>query len=389
MDVPLEPDRPHAVGRDDVMAMLRGVIDPELHENIVDLGMVRDAAVATDGTVEVEIALTVASCPLRSQIEADVRSKLDGLPGVSGVAIRVGAMDADEKAALMSRARLRARDDAAPTQVPATTRVVSVSSGKGGVGKSTTTVNLATALRDRGFTVGVMDADIWGYSVPRMLGIEGRLEARNGMIVPHEARGLKVVSMGNLVDTEDTALMWRGLVLTKAVEQFLHDVAWGEMDYLVVDMPPGTGDVQMGLARMLPQAEMLVVTTPQGVAQKVAARAGGMARRSHMKVVGVVENMSGFTCEHGTHYPLFGEGGGVALADALGVPLLAQVPLDPAAVSGGDSGTPVVELAPESPASAAYRELARRLSVELVPPPDMSGCTARIEELLARATDID
>lgn len=377
------------VTRDDVLAMLRGVIDPELHENIVDLGMVRDATVTSAGVVEVEIALTVASCPLRSQIEADVESKLDGLPGVSRVAIRVGAMDAEEKAALMSRARLRARDEAGETQVPATTRVVSVSSGKGGVGKSTTTVNLAVALRDRGFTVGVMDADIWGYSVPRMLGVDGRLEARDGMIVPHEAGTLKVVSMGNLVDTEDTALMWRGLVLTKAVEQFLHDVAWGAMDYLVIDMPPGTGDVQMGLARMLPQAEMLVVTTPQRVAQKVAARAGSMARRSHMKVVGVVENMSGFTCDHGTRYDLFGEGGGAALAEDLGVPLLAQVPLDPAAVAGGDSGMPVVELAPGSPAAAAYRELARVLSVELMPPPDMSGCTARIEEQLARAAGTD
>ncbi|MFN8105498.1 MAG: P-loop NTPase [Acidimicrobiia bacterium] len=366
----------------DVVAMLRGVVDPELGDNIVDLGMVRDVHVDTDGRVEVEIALTVAACPLRTQIETDVRSKLDGLPGVTGVDLRMGAMDADEKSALMSRARLRARDDAAPTQVPPTTRVVAVSSGKGGVGKTTTAVNLAVALRDRGFTVGVMDADIWGFSVPRMLGVEGRLGARDGKIVPHETDGLKVVSMGNLVEEEGTALMWRGLVLARAVEQFLHDVAWGEMDYLVVDMPPGTGDVQMGLARMLPQAEMLVVTTPQLVAQRVAARAGSMARRSHMKVVGVVENMSGFTCEHGTHYDLFGSGGGEALAAELGVPLVARVPLDPATVTGGDLGTPVVETAPESPAATAYRELACRIAEELMAPPDMAGCTARIKELL-------
>jgi len=364
--------------------MLRGVVDPELHENIVDLGMVRSVDVGPDGTAVVEIALTVASCPLRSQIETDVRSKLEGLPGVSGVDLRVGAMDAHEKAELMSRARMRARDDAAPTQVPSTTRVVSVSSGKGGVGKSTTSVNLAVALKDRGFTVGVMDADIWGFSVPRMLGVEGRLSARDGKIVPSVVDGLKVVSMGNLVDEEDTALMWRGLVLTKAVEQFLRDVAWGDMDYLVVDMPPGTGDVQMGLARMLPQAEMLIVTTPQVVAQKVAARAGSMARRSHMKILGVVENMSGFTCEHGSHYDLFGTGGGDALAGDLGVPLLAQVPLDPAALSGGDAGVPIVHLAPESPAAAAYRELARRISEELMAPPDMTSCTARIQAHLAR-----
>lgn len=364
--------------------MLRGVMDPELHDNIVDLGMVRSTDVTVAGAVTVEIALTVASCPLRSQIEADVRSKLAGLPGVTTVELRVGAMDAEEKAELMSRARLRARDDAPATQVPPTTRVVAVSSGKGGVGKTTTSVNLAVALRDRGFTVGVMDADIWGFSVPRMLGIEGRLTASDGMILPHVSDGLKVVSMGNLVDEEDTALMWRGLVLTKAVEQFLHDVAWGEMDYLVVDMPPGTGDVQMGLARMLPQAEMLVVTTPQRVAQKVAARAGSMARRSHMKIVGVVENMSGFTCEHGAHYDLFGTGGGDELAADLGVPLVASIPLDPSTVAGGDDGIPVVELAPDSPAASAYRELARLLAVELMPPPDMSGCTARIKDYLSR-----
>lgn len=364
--------------------MLRGVVDPELHDNIVDLGMVRDVGVSEDGKVDVEIALTVAACPLRTQIETDVRSKLDGLPGVTGVALRMGEMDAEEKAALMSRVRMRARDDAAPTQVPPTARVVAVSSGKGGVGKTTTAVNLAVALRERGFTVGVMDADIWGFSVPRMLGVEGRLSAHKGKIVPHETDGLKVVSMGNLVEEEGTALMWRGLVLAKAVEQFLHDVAWGDMDYLVVDMPPGTGDVQMGLARMLPQAEMLVVTTPQVVAQKVAARAGSMARRSHMKVVGVVENMSGFTCEHGTHYDLFGSGGGDALAEELGVPLIARVPLDPATVAGGDHGSPVVVAAPDSPAATAFRELARRIAEELMAPPDMTSCTARIREYLSR-----
>jgi len=376
MSRPLNPD--------DILATLRGVIDPELGVNVVDLGMIRHVDVDPDGMVTVEVALTVASCPLRSQIESDVRARVESVPGVSEVELRIGAMTPDDKAELMARARRAARDQAPPTQVPPTTRVIAVSSGKGGVGKSTTAVNLATALSQKGLAVGIMDADIWGFSVPRMLGVEGRLTAEAGKIVPLAVPafpGMKVVSMGNLVDDEETALMWRGLVLTRAVEQFLHDVAWGNMDYLVVDMPPGTGDVQMGLARMLPQAEMLLVTTPQGVAQKIAARAASMARRSHMPILGVVENMSGFTCDHGTHYDLFGSGGGHTLAEALGVPLVAQIPLDPATLAGSDSGRPVVGSDTESPAAVAYRELATKIVDELLPPVDMAGCTARLDAL--------
>ncbi len=367
---------------EDVYGALRGVIDPELHDNVVDLGMIRDVRIE-GGTAHVGVALTVASCPLRAQIEQDVRSKVAGIPGIETVDVSVSSMSAEEKAALMSRARWKAREGAAPTEIPATTRVLAVSSGKGGVGKSTTAVNLALALRDRGFEVGVLDADIWGFSIPRMLGVAGRLVGADGKIAPLTAGGLKVVSTGLLVESEDSALMWRGLMLAKAVEQFLHDVRWGSMDYLVVDMPPGTGDVQMALARLLPQAEMLVVTTPQIAAHKVAARVAHMARRSHMKVTGVVENMSGFTCDHGTHYDVFGTGGGDALARDLDVPLLARVPLDPAIVAGGDEGAPVLLSAPDGPAAAAYRELGRRVAEDVLPPVEMAGCSARMDEILS------
>ena len=250
---------------DDVRRMLAGVIDPELHASIVDLGMVDDVRVGADGAVAVTVALTTAGCPLRVQIRQDVESKVRGLPGVSAVKVEYGEMTKEQKSAAMQRARFNAREQAAPTEVPSTTRVLAIASGKGGVGKSSVTVNLAAALAARGLTVGVLDADIWGFSVPRMLGVEGRLGGSDGKIEPNVlAVGdglLKIVSMGFLVDDESTALMWRGLILTKALEQFLTDVRWGDMDYLLVDMPPGTGDVQMGLSRMLPQAEMLVVTT--------------------------------------------------------------------------------------------------------------------------------
>jgi ATP-binding protein involved in chromosome partitioning len=247
--------------------------------------------------------------------------------------------------------------------------------------------------------VGVLDADIWGFSVPRLLGIEERMEARRfegvekPKIVPNERRIgeglLKVVSTGFLVE-EGTALMWRGLMLTKAVEQFLRDVHWGELDYLLIDMPPGTGDVQMGLARMLPSTDLVIVTTPARAAQKVAQRAADMARRSFLRVVGVVENMSAFTCEHGTSYALFGEGGGQALADDIGAPLLGQVPLEPAVAAGGDAGAPVA-IAGDGPAAVAFREIAARLVGEIAPPtpdePDMAGCSARLLAAVDAALD--
>ena len=371
--------------------MLEAVIDPELHASIVDLGMVRDVDVDVDGVVGIEIALTIAGCPLRTQIRQDVVSRVEGLPGVKGVEVRMGEMTAPERSDLMQRARRKAQERAPETEVSLSTRILAVASGKGGVGKSSVTVNLAAALAARGLTVGVLDADIWGFSVPRMLGVSGRLGGSEGKIEPNvlpvegaetlsgRKRGeVKVVSMGFLVDDEGTALMWRGLVLAKAVEQFLTDVRWGDLDYLLIDMPPGTGDIQMALSRLLPRAELVVVTTPALAAQKVAARVADMARRSHTKVVGVIENMSAFTCEHGQEYPLFGEGGGAALAEEIGAPLLARVPLEPAVAAGGDQGMPAALEHPEGPAGREFHELARVLATELMPPIEMAGCTARV-----------
>jgi ATP-binding protein involved in chromosome partitioning len=368
--------------RDDIEAALRGVIDPELNADIVELGMVGDISV-NGPDVSIGVALTIAACPMRDQIENDVVRKVTAIPGIETVSVNVTAMDGDQRSELMSKVRLRAREHAEPTMINPQTRVIAVSSGKGGVGKSSLSVNLALAIAAMGHRTGLLDADIWGFSVPRMLAsIDERLEAdEDRKIRPLRVAGLEVVSTGLLLDDEDTALMWRGLMLSKALEQFLTDVSWSpDLGYLVIDMPPGTGDVQMALSRMLPQAEMVVVTTPQRAAQKVAARVADMARRSHMPVVGVVENMSGFTTEDGRHYALFGSGGGSELADQLGVPLLGQVPLDPNVVDGGDEGRPVVTADPDGPAGAAIRSIASRL-VELVPPAAADTCTARIAVL--------
>ena len=381
---------------DDIMTLLRGVIDPELGSDIVDLGMAKGVEVDPDGAVRVTVALTTAGCPLRAQIQKDVKARVAGMPGVASVKITWTELTADEKAATMARARWNAREDAPDTTVPATTRVVAVASGKGGVGKSSVTVNLAAALAARGLAVGVLDADIWGWSVPRMLGVEGRLESdrpadggERRQIVPlHRDIGdghVEVVSMGLLVDDEETALMWRGLMLNRALQHFLEDVRWGDLDYLLIDMPPGTGDVQMGLARMLPRAEMIVVTTPAVSAQKVAVRAVSMARRSFLRVAGVIENMSAFTCEHGTSYPLFGQGGGQTLADDAGVPLLGQVPLEPAVAAGGDAGRPVA--LGDGPAAEAFRAIADTIVTEAVPPVEMAGCSARMLDAAAAALD--
>ena len=372
---------------DDVRHALEGVIDPELNANIVELGMVRDVKIE-GGDVTVTVALTIAGCPLRAQIERDVESKVFGVPGVRTVSVQMGAMDQAERSELMSRARLKARQQAAPTQIPSSCRVVAVASGKGGVGKSTTAVNLAVALAGRGYQVGLLDADIWGFSTPRMLGVSGRLGATDGKIEPLPVPlvtgpgSLRVVSTGLLVDDERQALMWRGLMLTKALEQFLKDVRWGDdLQYLVLDMPPGTGDIQMALARLLPQAELLLVTTPQIAAQQVAARAASMARRSYMKVMGVVENMSWFECDHGQRYDLFGTGGGASLAAELDIELLVQIPLDPSTRTGGDTGAPAVLSAPESPSARAYVDLAGRV-LDVLPPVEMTGCTGRMMKLL-------
>ena len=369
--------------QDDVLATLRGVVDPELGADIVELGMVNGVQVNDDGWVEVTVALTISGCPLRVQIRDDVVSKVSGLPGVTGVKVHFGEMNQEQRSAVMQRARKSAANRAPATEVPLTARVLAVASGKGGVGKSSVTVNLASALAARGFSVGVLDADIWGFSVPRMLGITVRLGAGDkGLIRPHEIEvgtgRLKVVSMGMVVDDEDKAIMWRGLMLAKALEEFLVKVAWGDLDYLLLDMPPGTGDVQMALGRILPRAEVLVVTTPALAAQKVAVRVADMARRSYLKVLGVIENMSTFTCDHGQTYALFGSGGGETLAEDLGVPLLAQVPLEPEVSAANDAGKPLSVAAPTSAAGSAFAAAADRIADDLLPPVDMAGCTARM-----------
>ena len=380
--------------REDVQGALRGVVDPELNDNVVDLGMVRDVRLGGGGAVEVVIALTTAGCPLRAQLRDDVVRRVGAVPGVRSVAVRMGEMIGEEKSTLMARARWKAREKAPETEIPATTRVVAISSGKGGVGKSSVTANLAVALASRGFVVGVLDADIGGFSIPRMLGVEGRVEAAGGKILPLEkAVGpglLRVVSMGSVEGTgEDEAVMLRGFMLNRAVQHFLEDVAWSapgarDMDYLLVDMPPGTSDVHMGLARMLPRAEVVIVTTPALAAQKVAARAADMARKGYLRVAGVVENMSAFVCDHGTSYALFGSGGGQRLADEVGVPLLGRVPLDPSVAAGGDAGEPAAVAGP-GPVADAFAAVADGL-VEVVPPVEMAGCTARMLDALAVAS---
>jgi ATP-binding protein involved in chromosome partitioning len=356
--------------------------------------MARGAEVADDGSVEVTLALTTAGCPLRAQLQHDVVARVESLPGVSDVRLRWTEMTAEQRASAMAKARWNITQRPENTSVPLAAKVILIASGKGGVGKSSVTVNLAAALAARGLTVGVLDADIWGFSVPRMLGVEGRLSgaAHEGkkQMLPIERRigdgVVRVVSMGFLVDSEETPLMWRGLMLNRGVQHFLQDVRWGDdLDYLLVDMPPGTGDVQMGVAKLLPRAEVIVVTTPARAAQKVAERAVGMARKSFLRVAGVIENMSAFQCEHGGTYALFGEGGGEQLAHDAGVPLLGAVPLEPSVSAGGDTGVPVAT--GEGPAAEAFRAIAAHIRDEAVPLAAMAGCSARMLDAAVAALD--
>jgi ATP-binding protein involved in chromosome partitioning len=383
-----EPALPTA---ENVYGMLRSVIDPELGTDIVELGMARAVRVDADGRVDVTIALTTSGCPLRAQIQRDVRTRVGGLPGVTGVHLTWEELDQEEKAAAMAKARFNVSQNAPETEIPVETRVLMVASGKGGVGKSSVTVNLAAALASRGFTVGVMDADIWGFSVPRMLGIDGRLggSPEVGKIDPIQLPVgdglLKVVSMGFLVENEESALMWRGLILNRAVQHFCEDVAWGPMDYLLIDMPPGTGDVQMGLAKRLPRAEMLVVTTPALAAQKVAIRVANMGRANYLRIVGVIENMSAYVSEDGQRHELFGAGGGSALAADIGAPLLGSIPLDASVAAAGDTGQPIA--LGEGPAADAYRSMVDLLVTEAAPPIEMAGCSARLLAAAEEALD--
>jgi len=389
-------DSTDAPSTDEVFAALRTVIDPELHVDIVSLGMVPGVTI-DEGIVTVSVKLTIGGCPLRAEIKREIQDRVGVHPGVDEVRIDWGEMTPEERSEVMGRARRAAQESAPETAVPSSCRVIAVASGKGGVGKSSVTVNLAAGLAARGLTVGVLDADIWGFSVPRLLGMSDRMEASEvdgrPRIIPNRRTvgegTLEVVSTGFLVE-ESTALMWRGLMLTKAVEQFLNDVAWGDLDYLLIDMPPGTGDVQMGLARMLPRTEMLIVTTPARAAQKVAQRAADMARRSFLPVIGVVENMSAFVCDQGKSYALFGSGGGAELSDDIGAPLLASIPLEPRLAAGGDSGEPVV-IDGDGPSAEVLRALVERIAEEVAPARaddiDMSGCSARLLDAVAAALD--
>lgn len=378
----------------DVMGALRGVIDPELGRDIVELKMARSAVINPSGHVVVTIALTTSGCPLRAQIQRDAKARIESLPGVSKATFNWDVMTGDQKTETMDIVRRRASEDATETAIPATTRVLAIASGKGGVGKSSVTANLAAALANQGLNVGVIDADIWGFSIPRMLGVEGRLDAEKegerSLITPHVlkigAGRIDLVSMGFLVEDEESALLWRGLMLNRAVQHFLEDVRWSDdLDYLLIDMPPGTGDVALGLAKMLPRAELIVVTTPATGAQKVATRAVTMARKSYMRVAGVIENMSLFINEEGKEYALFGSGGGEELAATAGVPLLGKIPIEAAVSTGGDRGEPAA--LGDGPAAEAFRAIAKLIFEEVAPPIEMEGCSARLVALAEAALD--
>jgi ATP-binding protein involved in chromosome partitioning len=344
--------------RDQVIEKLRAVIDPELRRSIVELEMVRSIEIA-DGTVDVTVSLTTPGCPIRSHFEQAVTQNVSQLEGVAAVNVAFDVLTPDEKQGLQQKLGRNRLPAGALAQVK---NVICVASGKGGVGKSTLTANLASALAIEGYAAAAMDADVWGYSIPRMLGVAGRPRvSEERKILPIDAAGgVKVMSIGFFVDG-DSAVVWRGPMLHKAIQQFLEDVDWGSLDYLLIDLPPGTGDVSMTLAQLLPQAKMLLVTTPQPAAQTVAHRAAEMAGKFDLEVVGVVENMSGFTTPDGARYTIFGEGGGQLLADDIDAPLLGKIPLQEELRVHADQGRPLVADDPDAPASQAIFHLARGL----------------------------
>jgi ATP-binding protein involved in chromosome partitioning len=345
--------------QDQIREALRAVIDPELRRDIVELGMVRSIDAHANGVVDVTVSLTTPGCPIRSHFQTGVANAVRALDGVSGVNVSFDVLSDAEKGALRQQL---GRTGGLPTGALAqVANVICVGSGKGGVGKSSVTANLAAALAAEGKRVGVLDADVWGYSQPRMFGLGGQRPkvSAERKILPLEAHdGIKVMSIGFFME-EDAAVVWRGPMLHKALTQFLEDVAWGALDYLLVDLPPGTGDVSMTLAQLLPEAKFLIVTTPQPVAQKVARRSAEMAHKVRLEIAGVVENMSGFVTPSGERYAIFGEGGGQLLADELDVPLLGTVPLTMALREQADVGTPLVFADPDDPAAQAIRQTAR------------------------------
>ncbi|MCC6434358.1 MAG: P-loop NTPase [Acidimicrobiales bacterium] len=361
-----------------VLDALRPVEDPELHRSIVDLGMVRQVSI--DGTaVAVDVDLTVAGCPLRNEIDSRVRGALTAI-GAGTVEVRFGVMTDEQRAEVRrlvhgdpastagsQHAHGHAEGRTIPFADPANrTRCILVASGKGGVGKSSITANLAIALAQRGRKVAVIDADVWGFSIPRMLGVDRPPVVIDSMLIPPEVHGVRCISMGFFVE-EDQPVIWRGPMLHKALEQFLTDVYWDDPDYLLVDLPPGTGDISLSLAQFLPRSEVLVVTTPQPAAQKVAQRVGFMAHKVNLQVRGIIENMSWFTGDDGKRYELFGAGGGAELSEVLDVPLVGQVPLVPELRIGSDVGRPIVAVDPESEAAQAIAAIAERLETDLRP----------------------
>ena len=368
------------VQNDLLLKHLSSVYDPELGVNIVDLGMVKDIA-HENNKVTVKLALTIASCPMRNQIESEIIRKLELIENVSSVEIEIVEMNQDERTAVMEKARLRARENAEPTKINPKTRVLAIGSGKGGVGKSTISTNIAVGLTNSGYKVGLLDADIWGFSIPRLLGIKGRIKANDEkQMIPFEHNGLKVISTGLITEDEDTALMWRGLMLSKALEQFLQNVEWGELDYLIIDLPPGTGDIQMALSRLLPQAELLVVTTPQLMAQKVATRVADMAKRSFIPLLGVIENMSYFETNEGKTFNIFGEGGGSSLANQFSIPLLSCIPISEDTNNEADDGNPLILQEKDSPTKRELLKLVKTIEVKL-PPIQDETCTGRIAKV--------
>jgi ATP-binding protein involved in chromosome partitioning len=352
--------------QEQVLEVLAQVDDPEIDKPITELGMVDEVAIEGT-TVGVKVKLTVPGCPMKDRIERDVSSAVMQLDGVDHVQVAFSSMTNDERQELS--ANLRAEGgagnpemDIAFAKPDSKTQVIAIASGKGGVGKSSVTVNLAAALAQQGHSVGVLDADIWGYSIPRMMGAEGKPVAFEGMVMPLQAHGCKIISIGFFTDP-DRSVIWRGPMLHRALQQFLADVYWGELDFLLCDLPPGTGDIAISLAQMLPNADMLVVTTPQQAAQKVALRAGKATEQTGMKVAGVIENMANFTCpDCGSSHELFGSGGGTELAEALDTQLLGRIPIDTRLLEGSDAGTPLVVSDPDVPAAQAIRSVAEQLT---------------------------
>ncbi|AKS33013.1 Mrp/NBP35 family ATP-binding protein [Mycolicibacterium goodii] len=351
-----------------VRAALAKVIDPELRRPITELGMVKSISIEPDHSVHVEIYLTTAACPKKNEIADLVSAAVTDVPGTGAVKVSLDVMNDEQRAELRKMLRGDSREPVIPFAQPnSLTRVYAVASGKGGVGKSSVTVNLAAAMAARGLTVGLLDADIYGHSVPRMMGTTDRPTQVDSMIIPPTAHDVKVISIA-MFTQGNTPVVWRGPMLHRALQQFLADVYWGDLDVLLLDLPPGTGDVAISIAQLIPGAEILVVTTPQLAAAEVAERAGAIALQTRQRIAGVVENMSGLLMPDGTVMQLFGEGGGRLVAESLTrsigaeVPLLGQVPLDPALVSAGDAGVPLVLSAPDSPAGKELRKVADALS---------------------------